>query len=60
MRFNSEDDAWDYWQETVYYGSGEGYVGLGRCFDDQVDMFKEWLEEEAILWQDEPNMNLQD
>lgn len=49
MTFNSEDEAFEYWQEEVYYGSGEGYVGLGRNFDDQVDMFKEWLNEYEII-----------
>jgi hypothetical protein len=51
MEFDSEDDAWTYWQEEIYYGQGEGYVGLGRNFDQQVDLFKEWLEEECITWQ---------
>lgn len=60
MTFNNEDEAWDYWQENVWYLQGEGYVGLGRCFDDQVDIFKEWLDENAIGWPDEPNRNLQD
>lgn len=60
MNFTSEDEAFTYWQEEIYYGSGEGYERLGRCFDDQVDMFKDWLEENAIGWPDEPNGNLQD
>lgn len=52
MTFDSEDEAFEYWREEVYYGSGEGYVGLGRSFDAQVDIFKEWLEEECVIWKD--------
>lgn len=48
MNFKSEDDAWEYWRDEIHYGSGEGYVGRGLSFDHQVDVFKEWLEEEDI------------
>lgn len=51
--FDDEDEAFQYWQEEIYYGSGEGYVGRGRCFDAQVDMFREWAEENNVSW---PNM----
>ncbi len=60
MKFNSEDEAFDYWREEIYYGSGEGYVGRGSSFDRQVDFFKDWLEDNAVVWPDEPNRNLQD
>ncbi len=59
MRFYSEDEAFNYWQDNIWYESGKGYEGLGRTLNDQVDMFKEWLEEEAVYWT-EPNLNLQD
>jgi len=44
----SQDEAWEYWQ-NCWYESGAGYEGLGRSFDDQVDMFNDWLEEEGIV-----------
>ncbi len=47
MQFNNEDEAWEYWQD--WYEHNEG---AGRSFDDQVDMFKEWLEEECVGWPD--------
>lgn len=52
-----EDEAFAYWQEVVWYGSGQGYEGVGRCFGDQVDMFNDWLEDQKYAG---PNMNLQD
>jgi hypothetical protein len=33
------------WQEYIWYGSGEGYEGLGRSFDDQCEIYKEYVEE---------------
>ncbi len=50
MKFSTEDEAWEYWREEIYYGSGEGYVGRGRSFDSQVDLFKDWIEEANIEW----------
>ena len=60
MEFKSQDEAWEYWQ-NCWYESGKGYEGLGVTLSDQVDMFKEWLEEECIGWPDSKgNQNLQD
>jgi hypothetical protein len=52
MRFNSEEDAYRYWEES-YYLSGGGYEGVGRCFDDRADMFNDWVDDQAVSWLDE-------
>lgn len=56
MRFNTEDEAWEYWLDMYEYE--DKYEGLGRSFNDQVDMFLEWVEENNVIRT--PNMNLQD
>lgn len=56
MRFYSEDEAFEYWLDMYEY---EGkYEGTGRNFDDQLDMFNDWLEHDVCIV--EPNRNLQD
>lgn len=52
MRFNSEDDAYTYWEEA-YYMSGGGYEGKGLSFDGRVEMFNDWVDDQAISWLDE-------
>jgi len=47
MNFNTEDDAWEYW-ENNWYESGKGYEGGGENTSRQVDMFNDWKEEEGI------------
>lgn len=55
MKFKDENEAFEYWQ-NMWYESGQGYEAVGRSFNDQVDMFKDWVAEENISW----NNNLQD
>ena len=57
MRFNSEDSAWSYWQDA-YYLSGGGYEGLGVSFDGQVEMFKEWVDDQGISWLSEEDQDV--
>jgi hypothetical protein len=49
MRFNSEEAAFDYWEEA-YYFSGGGYEGPGVNFDGRVSMFKDWVADHDISW----------
>jgi len=51
MKFKSEDDAWEYWQECLYMYGG-GYEPPGYSSDKQVDMFWEWVEDQGITWLD--------
>lgn len=57
MRFNSEDDAFEYWQEA-YYMSGGGYEGRGTSFNDQVDMFCDWVDDAGITWLDDEQQQI--
>lgn len=56
MRFFSEDDAWQYWQEA-YYFSGGGYEGVGRNEAAQMDMFRDWVDDQGVTWLDEEDQN---
>ncbi len=52
MKFNSEEDAFEYWQEA-YYLSGGGYESTGRSYDDRVDMFNDWVDDQGVEWLDD-------
>lgn len=41
MIFESEDEAWEYWLDEVCQGP------------DIEDMFKKWLEENAVWWRED-------
>jgi hypothetical protein len=44
----NREELFQYWQDNIWYGSGKGYEGVGRSFEDQVDMFNEWLADQMI------------
>ena len=52
MRFNTEQDAYEYWEEC-YYLSGGGYEGIGVNCDGRVTMFKDWVDDQGVTWLDE-------
>jgi hypothetical protein len=52
MIFNSEEDAYQYWEES-YYLSGGGYEGTGLSYDGRVELFNDWVDDQAVSWLDD-------
>lgn len=50
MLFNTQQEAYEFWESL------NEPIPVRR-YDDRIDEFKEWLEENAVAW---PNLNLQD
>jgi len=46
MRFASEDDAWQHWM-ALYEFHGK-YEGIGRNEAEQMEMFKDWMEDNDV------------
>jgi hypothetical protein len=51
MTYTNVEEAWEAWR-AEYYESGKGYEGIGRSFEDQVDMFKDWVEDNEVTYGD--------
>lgn len=48
MKFNSQNDAYDHWEQTYYF-----HGGFNRSDSDRWAMFADWVEDRGITWLDE-------
>lgn len=48
MKFNSEDDAYEWWEEAYYFSGG-----YEEDFGEKMYMFYNWVDDQGVTWLDE-------